>query len=193
MMVAAVLSLGSNLGESWRFLQEALIALEQVPALQLRRLSSYYATRPWSPPMQRGKGGNGMLQARAAAGQHPAYLNQVVLLETSLPPRQLLELCFTLEARFGRPDPHVRSKQREAARWSARYLDIDLILYGKLRCQTQSLTLPHPRVAERLFVLRPLVEIWPAAPFGKRTAQQLLARCPDKGQLWKCISSSSLA
>jgi 2-amino-4-hydroxy-6-hydroxymethyldihydropteridine diphosphokinase len=129
----ALVSLGSNLGDRAAHLRRALAALEATPGISVAAVSSCYETDPVGPPPQ------------------GPYLNAAVRLQTTLPARALLERLLAIEAESGR----VRGAQRN----TARTLDLDLLLFGDQRCQEPGLTLPHPRLHERPFVLEPLAEI----------------------------------
>lgn len=100
------------------------------------------------------------------------YLNAVLVLDTLLGPRPLLDACFALERAAGR-------ERRE--RWGPRPLDLDLLLYGDAEIAVEGLRVPHPRLAERRFVLEPLVEVWPDAMVpGFGAARDLLATVADQ-------------
>lgn len=129
----AALALGGNVGDVAAAFREALAALEASGVRVVAR-SSVWRTPPWGKTDQ------------------PDFLNMAALVATRLPPHDLLTLCLDLESRAGR----VR-----AERWGPRRLDIDLLTYGDLRLDDARLTLPHPRMAERAFVLVPLAEIAP--------------------------------
>ncbi|MEQ4715779.1 2-amino-4-hydroxy-6-hydroxymethyldihydropteridine diphosphokinase [Nonomuraea sp. B19D2] len=130
-----VLALGSNLGPRFQTLQGAVDTLFDAPGLEFVKASPVYETDPVGGP----------------AGQKP-YLNAVVIAETTLPPRTLLERAQSVENAFGR----VR-----AERWGPRTLDIDLIVVGDTVCDDPELTLPHPLAHERAFVLVPWVKADP--------------------------------
>jgi 2-amino-4-hydroxy-6-hydroxymethyldihydropteridine diphosphokinase len=145
-MTRAAIALGSNLGdrlESFRFAAAALAELGVVVSA-----SSLYETAPIGGPPQ------------------DAFFNAVLVLDTDLDPRQLLDELHRIEAEAGR----VRE-----VRWGPRQLDLDLILYGTRRAEGGGMVVPHPRFAERRFVLDPLVEIWPEArtPDGRAVAEFL--------------------
>lgn len=151
-MPEVFVGLGANLGEPAVQLQAALRALDALPQTQLKKVSSFYRSAAIGP-----------------AGQ-PDYCNAVAQLETILTPEALLDALLVIEDAAGR----VRGE-----RWGARVLDLDLLTHGDTRCSTARLTLPHPALAERDFVLLPLAEIAPEALIpGLGTASELLARLP---------------
>jgi len=128
----AFVGLGSNWGDSLRIVKTAA---HHVTAMgYCPRYSSVYVTLPQGGPSQ------------------PSYFNAVVAIETNWPPEQLLSLLEAIEVRFGRC-------RRE--RFGPRILDLDLLLYGDRVMNGVKLTLPHPRLCERRFVLQPLTEVDP--------------------------------
>lgn len=150
MSATAFIALGSNLGDRQAFLDKALAELRARPAITVRRVSSVYQTRPVGGP----------------AGQG-AYLNAAAELTADHPPDSLLQILLEIEASLGR----VRQE-----RDGPRTLDLDLLLYGDLICDQPHLTLPHPRLHQRLFVLQPLAEIAPGVvhPVFRKTVADLL-------------------
>jgi 2-amino-4-hydroxy-6-hydroxymethyldihydropteridine diphosphokinase len=110
----------------------------------------------------------------------PAYLNAVVQLQAGLSPGALLRLAWRLEAAAG------RDRASEKGRWQPRPLDVDLLVVGRATRQSERLMLPHPRLAERRFVLRPWVDLAPnlrvPAPF-ESTTSALLVQCTDRAAL----------
>ena len=131
----AYLALGGNLGDPRQAFGNACQKLTVHPQIKLHRSSSLYRTPAIGGP----------------AGQ-PDYLNAVIEIATDLEPEQLLETCLQIEATAGRT---------RGIRWAARTLDIDLLFIDNLTLNTESLTLPHPLIQKRHFVLLPLVEIAP--------------------------------
>ncbi len=127
------LSLGSNVGDRLRYLEEALARLE-AEAVHVVRRSSVYETAPWGPVPQ------------------GPFLNLVAEVRTALAPRALLVCAQRVEAALGRT--------REV-RWGPRTVDVDVVLYGDRVVCEEDLVIPHPRLRERAFVLVPLFEVAP--------------------------------
>lgn len=161
-MNRAYLSLGSNLGDRERNLEDALRLLED-DRLHVHRLSGVYETEPLDLPGQ------------------PWFLNQAAEVETSLTPLELLERIHHVEAALGR---------RRGLPKGPRTVDIDILLYGNLGLETPDLTIPHPRMAERRFVLQPLAELAPELelPIQGKSVLELLAE--TKGQRVRQYSRS---
>ncbi|MBS1180327.1 MAG: sulD [Proteobacteria bacterium] len=150
-MARAALSLGGNIGDVRATIASALHLLETAGALVIAR-SSNYRTHPWGKTDQ------------------PDFTNVSAVVETTLPPLELLAVCLDVERRLGR----VRHE-----RWGPRVIDIDIVAYGEVRMETPELTLPHRHAHERGFVLIPLAEIAPELLIGDRTVGQLAARFAD--------------
>ena len=146
-MVKCAIALGSNLGDSKQILNQALEILSQTSGIELISHSSWYETVPVGPPQ-------------------PNYVNGCAILETELLPEDLLQILLKIEQQFGR----IRQE-----RWGPRILDLDILLYGDLILEMPNLTIPHPRMNERAFVLVPLAEIaahW-IEPISRQTILQL--------------------
>ncbi len=149
----AYIGLGANLGDPDAALREAIDALAALPDTSLRASSSFYRTAPVD-----------------AIG--PDYLNAVVHLETRLAPHALLAALQRIEHVHGRERPY---------RNAPRTLDLDLLLYGDQVIETPTLTVPHPRLHERAFVLRPLAEIAPQLKVaGRGCVADLLVPLADQ-------------
>jgi len=147
----AFIALGSNLGDRAATIRAAVAELGDVDGVEVVAVSSLEETDPV-----------GYLD-------QPRFLNGAAELRTELAPRQLLELLLSVEARFGRD-------RSAGPRQGPRTLDLDLLLYGSERLAEPGLELPHPRLHERLFVLRPLAELDPSLEVpGKGPIQGLLA------------------
>lgn len=161
-MPVAYIGLGSNLAQPELQLRQALEALAALPQTQVIAQSSLYVSEPLGPADQ------------------PDYVNAVAALETDLAPLELLAELQAIEVRQGRV--------REGERWGPRTLDLDVLLYGDLQSDDPQLTLPHPGLYERNFVLYPLAEIAPGLEIpGQGPLEELLARCA-RGRLEKLSS-----
>ena len=148
------LLLGGNLGDRTLYLQQARESIAaQVGTIT--KTSSLYETAAWGKTDQ------------------PAFLNQVLEVETILSPEDVLQTINQVEHDLGR----IRTEH-----WGARVIDIDILFYGNLVQQTQRLTIPHPQLHLRRFTLLPLHEIAPdlVHPVLKQTINDLLESCPDK-------------
>ena len=150
-----IIALGSNLGNRLENLQGGMDALFDAPGLTFVAVSPVYETVPVGGPEQ------------------PDYLNAVLMAETSLPARTVLDRCHGVEAALGR----VRNEI-----WGPRTLDLDLIVYGDEVSADPELTLPHPRAHERAFVLAPWHAIDPDATIpGRGAVADLLAAAGPAG------------
>jgi 2-amino-4-hydroxy-6-hydroxymethyldihydropteridine diphosphokinase len=147
-VAAVVIALGSNLGDRLANLRAAVAELKQ-RGVVVERCSSVWETEPVPP------------------GQ-PFFLNAVLVSETGIEPLALLSLLKAIEREMGRT---------EGRRWGPRPIDLDILFYDDLRMDTEALTIPHPRIAERAFVLAPLAEVVTGPlPVLGRSAAELLAK-----------------
>lgn len=128
------IALGSNLENPRQQVLSAIAEFKQLEHIEVKKCSSLYQTKAVGPQPQ------------------PDFINAVIQIETSLSPQQLLQQLFLMEQQHGR-------ERKE--RWGARTLDLDLLLFDDVILQTDALTIPHPRMLERDFVLMPLFEIAP--------------------------------
>jgi 2-amino-4-hydroxy-6-hydroxymethyldihydropteridine diphosphokinase len=132
--------LGANLGDAAATVRAAFDALHALPGTRCLARSPLYRSAP-------------------VDGDGPDYINAVAQLQTDLSPEVLLGALHEIEARFGRERPY---------RNAPRTLDLDLLLYGQRRIDTPRLTLPHPRLHERAFVVRPLLDLAPELARDRR-------------------------
>ncbi|MBL8761041.1 MAG: 2-amino-4-hydroxy-6-hydroxymethyldihydropteridine diphosphokinase [Phycisphaerae bacterium] len=147
------IALGSNLGDRQAHLRAAVESLSRLSGVEVARVSTIIETEPVGP-----------------AGQD-RYLNGVARVRTTLSPRELLEHLLSIELQRGRD-------RASSPRWGSRTLDLDLLVYGDRVIDEPGLTVPHPRLRERLFVLEPLAEIAPKLalpPDGRRVRDVLEA------------------
>ena len=153
------IALGSNLGNREEYLRTGLRHLAE-QGIDITQTASVYSTAP-----------------RDVLDQ-PRFLNTVIEADTALSPQELLATCLDIEQQNKR----VRGTGTNKA---PRTLDIDIIFYGTEIIRTPELTIPHPRFAVRRFVLLPLAEIAPnfVDPVSGRTIAELLAHCPDDGEV----------
>jgi dihydroneopterin aldolase/2-amino-4-hydroxy-6-hydroxymethyldihydropteridine diphosphokinase len=154
----AYISIGSNLGDRLEYIREAKTKLGQSPEIEIRRASSVYETEPVGYCVK-GQGSRGKEQSW--------FLNMVMELETVVEPLNLLDLLLGIENHMGR---------KRDLRHGPRNIDLDLLLYDDVISNSDKLTLPHPRMHQRRFVLVPLSEIAPKVvhPSSKKTAKELL-------------------
>ncbi len=159
-MITAYISMGSNLGDRRRYLREALHLLQNEEKLSLTMVSSLYETEPVGF-LEQGK-----------------FFNAALALQTRHSPHALLEILLHVESRLER---------RRTMRWGPRTVDLDLLFYGALVLDDPILTLPHPRVTERAFVLFPLAEIAPFLlhPLSGKTIRDHLEELPGKSGVQK--------
>lgn len=140
-MTLAYIALGANLGDPAGTVRSAFDALAQLPASRLQQTSSLYRTAP------------------VGLADQPEFINAAAALDTALAPEALLDALLDIENRFGR----IRAERN-----GPRTLDLDLLLYGDAELDLPRLTLPHPRLHLRAFVLLPLAEIAPGLRLPRR-------------------------
>jgi len=152
--VKSAIGLGSNLGDRQMQVALALDSLAMHPHIDILAVSALYETPPWGKTDQ------------------PAFFNAAVLVETGLAPRTLLEAVLGIERSLGR----VRGTL-----WVPRTIDLDILLYGEEVIDEPGLTVPHPRIQERAFVIRPLADILPDAVIAGRRVADWLAELDLSG------------
>ena len=155
-MASVLIALGGNVGDVRATFKSAISYILGATQAVLIARSSDYRTPPWGEEDQ------------------PPFINACIEIETSLDPMALLFTLHRIEKKFGRD----RANEK---RWGPRTLDLDILAYDNGTIHTPELTLPHPRLFERAFVLVPLAEIAPNRDIGGRTPHQALAGVPTQG------------
>jgi len=157
------ISLGSNRGNRTANLIRAMNLLSEWVG-NVTKVSSLYETPPWKMV------------------DKTDFYNQVLLLETMLPSTELIDTVILVESMMGR--------QRASSKYEPRIIDIDILFFNEEIINTEELTVPHPLIKERRFVLEPMIEIAPEFihPVLKKTMVQLLGECEDKSELRKLVS-----
>jgi 2-amino-4-hydroxy-6-hydroxymethyldihydropteridine diphosphokinase len=155
-MPDALIAFGGNMEDARGTVARAIASFCAAPQVELRARSSDYLTPPWGVTDQ------------------PPFINACIAVTTSLSPHGLLARARLVETQFG------RDRGREQ-RWGPRPIDIDLLAYDNVTLDDATLTLPHPRLAERAFVLVPLAEIAPDRLIGGRSVRDLLAAVDTAG------------
>ncbi len=150
----AAIGLGGNMGDVAGAFSAALASLDARNDCAVIARSSVWRTPPWGKTDQ------------------PDFLNMCALIDTTLAPHALLDVCLALEEAAGR----VRVE-----RWGPRVLDIDVLAYGDLNVSDERLVVPHPRMFERAFVLAPLAEIAPDLRIGDKDVASLAKNCDGAG------------
>ncbi len=160
-MATAYLGLGSNLGDRQAHLRAALEALGGLDGTRVTDTSGLYCSKPWGKLDQ------------------PDFTNMVASIETSLEPEDLLRECKRIERIVGRT---------AGERWGPRVLDIDILLYDDLTLDSPTLTIPHPRIWQRRFVLTPLADLLPQLrdTAGRSIAQVLKSEEIAAQGVWPC-------
>lgn len=148
----AYIGLGANLGDRQRTLRDAIDAINALDNTRVTRISPFYRSAPID-----------------AGG--PDYINAVIQIATTTAPEPLLKQLQAIEHQYGRQRPYKNAP---------RTLDLDILLVDDLRYDTPVLTLPHPRMHERAFVLRPLADIFPTCQLVQGGIQTLIRQCDDQ-------------
>jgi 2-amino-4-hydroxy-6-hydroxymethyldihydropteridine diphosphokinase len=158
----AYISLGSNIGDREHLLQEAITLLHQPPFIDVVSCSSIYDTEPV-----------GYLD-------QSSFLNMVIAVSTTGSPHELFTAMMAVEKDLGRT---------RDIRWGPRTIDLDLLLYGNVELKTSELTIPHPRMHERCFVLIPLAELIEEGQASEGIKESIEKRCGKDGVvLWKTVN-----
>ena len=155
MPIRSYIGLGANLGDPREAIQTALRELAATPDLTVLKVAPLYASTPID-------------------SSGPNYINTVASLDTSLGPQELLAVLQKIELLHGRERPYINAP---------RTLDLDLLLYDDIKLDSPTLIIPHPRMHQRAFVLKPLYDIAGDLQLAQGSIQTLLAKCKDHG-LW---------
>ncbi len=152
------IGLGSNLEDREAYLEQALKRFAASHEFPLIRISPIYETEP------------------VGLREQPVFLNAVCEIRTGQSPHVLLRFIRMVEAELGR---------QRRIRWGPRTIDLDILVFGDLCVATEELTIPHPRLAERRFVLQPLNDLVPnlKVPLLETPVHELLQRCPDRSRV----------
>jgi 2-amino-4-hydroxy-6-hydroxymethyldihydropteridine diphosphokinase len=154
------IGMGSNLGDSLTCLRRAAARLEAAPGIEQCRHSSLYRTQPWGNPNQ------------------PPFLNLVSECRCFLEPGALLDVCLAIENDLGR---------RPAGKWGPRHIDLDVLLMEGVTLSTRRLSLPHPHLTGRLFVLVPLAELAPGLVVADRPVEAWIGEWEREVRTWECL------
>ena len=154
--VGAAIGLGGNVGDVPATMRQAIAELEGHPSVELLAVSGLYRTPPWGKTDQ------------------AWFFNACVLVRTELEPERLLDLCLEIER-------GLKRDRRFGERWGPRPIDLDLLLHGREELATARLTVPHPRMTERAFVLLPLAEIAPDWPVAGRKVSDWAGKADRTG------------
>lgn len=157
-MTRVLLSLGSNTDQPAKQIARAIKHISNLRGVEVVRTSSVIRTPPWGKTDQ------------------PDFLNMAILIDTTIDVAQLMENILIIELKMGR----MRQEK-----WGPRNIDIDIILYGAQAVQSELVTVPHPYMHERRFVLEPAAEIAPELihPILNKSITELLAACPDTSMI----------
>jgi 2-amino-4-hydroxy-6-hydroxymethyldihydropteridine diphosphokinase len=153
-MTVAALGFGGNIGDSRKPIAAAIERLAANSRITIEDVSALYLTPPWGKTDQ------------------PPFLNAAARIDTSLPPRMLLNAILDVERDLGR---------ERTERWGPRTIDIDILLYGSVDIDEPFLHIPHPRLTERAFALKPLIDVMPDAAISGRSATEWLALVDSTG------------
>ncbi|MCW2308603.1 2-amino-4-hydroxy-6-hydroxymethyldihydropteridine diphosphokinase [Rhodobium gokarnense] len=153
-MTEAAIGLGSNMGDKAGTIARAIGLLDAAPGVTVTARSGFFKTDPWGVTDQ------------------DWFVNACVLVETTLSARDLLDLCLAIEARLGR---------KRISRWGPRVIDLDVLFFGEETIDEAGLTVPHPHMLERAFVLAPLADIAPEKMIAGVSVRDALHRLGGDG------------
>lgn len=153
-MNTVYIGIGTNIGDKMKNINDAIDAVKHLPNTEVVKMSAVYETAPWGYTDQ------------------DNFYNVCVQVETSLTPNGMLGACLGIEAALGR---------ERTFKYAPRIIDIDILLYNDLKIETAELTVPHPRMSERSFVLIPLKDILPELKTGDIDFNAPFEKCDKTG------------
>ncbi|KXZ39739.1 2-amino-4-hydroxy-6-hydroxymethyldihydropteridinediphosphokinase [Alkalithermobacter thermoalcaliphilus JW-YL-7 = DSM 7308] len=148
------LSIGTNVGDREKNINDAINYISQIEKTQILKISKVYETEPWGYTNQE------------------KFLNICVKINTHLNPYELLDSCQMIEQYL---------KRERIIRWGPRTIDIDILIYDDIICEDERLTIPHPRMKERAFVLIPLLDIEPNLYVDGKSIKDILSTLNEQG------------
>lgn len=152
------IGIGSNLGDRAGNIHQAANALDATAGIGVSKMAPLYETEPWGNTDQ------------------PEFLNTCLKAQTTLSPLEVLSACLGIEEAMGR---------ERVEKWGPRIIDLDVLVYGDQTIEQPGLTVPHPHIADRAFVLLPLADIWPNARIDGRAISELAERYAASTEIWR--------
>lgn len=154
MMNIVYIGIGTNIGDRMKNINDAIDALDHLPDTKVTKVSPVYETEPWGYTQQ------------------DNFYNVCAEVKTTLSPNGILGACLGIEAALGR---------KRTFKYAPRIIDIDVLLYNDLKLNTEELTVPHPRMTQRAFVLVPLKDVFPSLKTGETDLNPAYENCDKTG------------
>lgn len=156
--VEVAIGLGSNLGDRSSHIDRAIRAFDALDGVVVSKVAPLYETEPWGKTDQ------------------PRFLNTCIKAQTTLPPEEVLTACLDIEKEMGR---------ERIEKWGPRLIDLDVLLYDDQSIDMPGLTVPHPHITERAFVLLPLADVWPDAMIAGVRVGDIADRYRQSPDIWR--------